>query len=177
MLQSNGKIKKLSTFLIAGFFLSFLAGEVNAIRSTYDSDRHDEGASRVCRQRQPHHHNRHGHHQRRDSYLHQRNHHHRHSHGYHHRRHIEKPSTVAPAKRVSVPVKVPPRKATPQESRVIRGKAKTKPVVKTVSQRGKSVRESWRSKRKSVAPQWRKSLGGRRVSKRIAPARVAARRK
>ncbi|MBX9621658.1 MAG: hypothetical protein K2X28_06505 [Alphaproteobacteria bacterium] len=98
MLRSNGKIKKLSMFLIASFFLSFLAGEVNAIRDT--CDRHEDDR-RTCRRRHYRHHSHH--HRRRHSYLHQckHNHHHRYGHHHHHRRHIERPG-AAPVKKVVI---------------------------------------------------------------------------
>ena len=52
MLQSNCKIKKVSMFLIASFFLSFLAGGASAIRGS--CDRHPD--DRRVHHRQHHHH-------------------------------------------------------------------------------------------------------------------------
>lgn len=90
MLQSNCKIKRVSMFLIASFFVSFLTGEVNANRGV---EGHKDG-KRVCRQRHRyHHHRRHGYHQRHNSYLHQHN-RHRHHHHWRHKRDVKSPDAV-----------------------------------------------------------------------------------
>lgn len=173
MLQSNSKIKKLSMFLIASFFLSFLAGEVNAIKGTCDRNGDDR---RTCHRRQyrhhGHHHRRHHHHRHHCFDQHNHNHHQRH----HHRRHVERPDEIK-RQGAAVPVKkgftaqtnASQRKTPPQRSRFgLRRQAKIG---------DRTIAHQWRKSLRGREESKRMTVRGREESKRVSPVRRSAKRK